>query len=281
MENTTTHTPEGEKQSQTSLLHSARIHGSLALVLILLAAFLFAQTINALKEYKYIGGGISPSNAITVAGEGEVFAVPDTAEFTFSIIEEGATATEVQERATTKTNDILAVLKEQGVEEKDVKTLSYMVAPKYEWQPLNCPGYYPCERKQVQIGFTLDQSVQVKVRDMGKAGELVTLTTDKGAKSVSGVSFTVADEDAAQASARKLAIDEARAKAEKLATDLGVNLVRIVGFYEEQGGMPIPYMAMSSKVGMGGDAVEESVPAVLPAGENQFKSRVNITYEIR
>ena len=283
MEQTTQNATAGAKTGlccDTSLWHSSRIHGSLALVLILLAAFLFAQTINALKEYKYIGGGISPSNAITVMGEGEVFAVPDTAEFTFTVREEAATAGEVQRQGTDKVNGVLAALKEKGVEDADIKTVQYMVTPKYEWQPAQCT-MYPCNRTQKQVGFTLEQSVEVRVRDMGKAGELVSLATEKGATTVSGLSFTLADEDEVLAEARKVAIDEARAKAEKIASDLGVRLVRIVGFYEDQGDMPMPYMAMSSKFGMEGDMNEETAPAMLPAGENQFMSRVNITYEIR
>jgi uncharacterized protein YggE len=97
---------------------------------------------------------------------------------------------------------------------------------------------------------------------------------------VSSLSFTIADEGGVQADARKLAIDEAQEKAEKLASDLGVQLVRIIGFHEEGGGQPMPFMrAMAmdmEEVGMGG-----SMEATIPAGENQIVSRVSITYEIR
>ncbi|MBP9760502.1 MAG: SIMPL domain-containing protein, partial [Candidatus Pacebacteria bacterium] len=256
---TTTEQKTGEGRGtccQTSVLHSNRIHSSLALVLVLLAAFLFAQTINALKEYRYIGGGIAPSNAISVSGTGEIFAVPDTAEFTFSVLEEGATAGAVQQAAATKANELIGALKEKGIDEKDVKTVVYDLQPKYEWQPLACPGYYPCERKQVQKGFILNQSVQVKVRALDKAGDLLTLVADKGATNVSNLSFTIADEGKVKTEARKLAIDEAKAKADKLASDLGVTLVRIVGFNEDIGGYPMPMQVNASREMKSLDAVE-------------------------
>lgn len=261
---------------QTSLWHSARIHTVSSLVLILLAAFLFAQTLNALKEYKYIGGGIAPSNAITVAGTGEVFAVPDTAQFTFTVTKEGATAGEVQQAATAKANELVNALKGKGIEAADIKTVAYTVQPKYEWQPAVCS--WPCERKQVQKGFELTQSVEVKVRALDKAGEILTLVTETGATSVSNLSFTIADEDAKRMEARKLAIDKARAKAEQLAGDLGVSLVRIIGFYEDNG-QPLPYMSAVMDMKMANNIEQQA--AQVPAGENQIISNVNISYEIR
>jgi uncharacterized protein YggE len=83
---------------------------------------------------------------------------------------------------------------------------------------------------------------------------------------------------------RKMAIEDAKKKAEKLAGDLGVSLVRIVSFYEDNGLEPkMMYSARSADesmmLGMGGDA--GSTNAVVPVGENRLVSNVNITYEIR
>jgi len=283
METTSTDNKPTEGGHCGSLFHSSRVQGTLILVLILLAAFLFAETIKSLKEYRYVGGGIAPSNAITVSGEGEAFAVPDTAEFTFSIMEEAATAAEVQDAATAVANDAIKALVEQGIEEKDIKTVAYSLYPKYEWQQQTTCARYPCPGKQVQVGFKLDQSVSVKVRDLDRAGELLELVTEKGVSSVSGLTFTIADEDTIKAEARKQAIDDAQAKAEKLAGDLGVALVRIVGFHESDGYRPVAYLARDSAemaFGMGGGDEGVQSPAV-PAGENRVVSNVNITYEIR
>ncbi len=272
---TTTSTQTGTE----SLMTNRRIQSAMTLVLILLGAFLFASTINALKEYRYIGGGIAPSNAITVSGEGEVFAIPDVAEFTFSILEEGATVAEVQAAASEKADAAITALKESGVEEKDIRTLSFNIHPKYEWQPVVCVRF-PCERTQVQVGFTLEQSVRVKVRDIDAAGDKLALVTEAGVQSVSSISFTIADEDGLKAEARKLAIDEAQAKAERLARDLGVSLVRVVGFSEDHYWPMYGMRAQTEAIGLG-DADMAAPSPVLPVGENRVTSNVHITYEIR
>ena len=81
-----------------------------------------------------------------------------------------------------------------------------------------------------------------------------------------------------KAEARKEAIVNAQSKAETLAKDLGVTLVRITSF-SESGNYPGPiYYAKSTEAfGMGGD---NSAPEV-PSGENRIVSNVTLTYEIR
>lgn len=279
MENQITKTTE--EASAGTLMHNKRIQKALSLTLIFLAAFLFAETIKTLKEYQYVGGGIAPSNAITVSGSGEVFAVPDTAEFSFTILEEALTSKEVQETATSKANDAIKALVDLGIEEKDIKTIAYNLSPKYEWKADATCLRYPCPQTQHQVGFELNQTVLVKVRELDRAGEMLELVTGKGVSSVSGLNFTIADEDNLKADARKQAIDDARAKAEKLANDLGVSLVRIVGFYEGGDTSPMMYARseMSDSVGFG--VSEMKAAPNVPAGENRVVSDVSITYEIR
>jgi len=266
-----------------SITHSGRIHVTLSLVLLLLAAFLFAETIKSFKEYRYVGGGIAPSNAITVSGEGEVFAVPDTAEFTYTVEEEAETAAEVQDLANAKANEVVEALKGSGIDvDADVKTISHNLQPKYEWKKATNCLTYNCPQNREQVGFVITHTERVKVRDLDKAGEILELVTDKEVSSVSGLTFTIADEEMLQDEARKKAIDEAKGKAEKLANDLGVSLVRIVGFSEGSGYTPVYRSAVSlyEATGMGAmDTADESV-AIQP-GENKVTSSVNITYEIR
>ncbi len=253
-----------------------------AIVLGALAIFLVVLTISQLKQYRFIGRGVTASNTIAVSGMGEVFAVPDRATFTVSVREEGATVADAQDKATEKTNAIIAYLKSSEVEEKDIKTVSYNVNPKYEWEQAEaCRNGYCPPGKQKLVGFEVSQSLSVKVKDTKKAGELLSGVGSKGASEVSGLSFTIEDEDKLKEEAREKAITEAKEKADALADQLGVEVVRVVGFYEDTGGYPpIAY-------GMGGDmavrtmAQEAKASPEIPAGENKIVSNVNITYEIR
>lgn len=247
----------------------------------MLAIFLLAETFKSLKEYRYVGSGVTATNTITVSGMGEVFAVPDQATFTVTVREEAVEVGDAQDAATEKANAIISYLKGAGVEEKNIKTISYNVNPRYEWeQDTLCREGY-CPGNQVLVGFEVWQMLEVKVEDPKQAGELLTGVGGRGASEVSGLSFTIEDEDELRSQAREMAITEAKEKADALAKQLGVSVVRVVGFYEDSYGSPIPYA-----YGKGGDMLmaAESAPRAapdLPAGENKITSNVNVTYEIR
>ena len=251
-----------------------------AAALAMLAVFLLVLTISAFKEYRFIGTGVPASNTISVSGKGEVFAVPDTGEFMVTVREEAETVEFAQSEATKKINAVIEYLKGAGVEEKDIKTVSYNVNPKYEWSQGQCVNGYCPPGKQELLGFEVSQSLSVKVRDTKKAGELLSGVGSKGASEVSGLSFTIDDEDALRAEAREMAIDEAQEKADMLAAQLGVTVVRVVGFYEESGGSPMPFAYGMGGADMARSEVKLAAPE-LPTGENKITSNVNITFEIR
>jgi uncharacterized protein YggE len=255
-----------------------------AAALAMLALFLLISSLKALKEFRYVGSGVTASNTISVSGMGEVFAVPDRATFTVTVREEAKEVGDAQEAATKKSNEIIDYLKGAGVEEKDIKTVSYNVNPKYEYSQGVCTQYSCPPSKQTLVGFEVYQSLEVKVQDPKKAGDLLSGVGGKGASEVSGLSFTIEDEDQLKAEAREQAIAEAREKADELADQLGVNVVRVVGFYEDSGGyMPYAYGkgGVAMDMAVRSEAAQAAPAPMLPAGENKIISNVQITYEIR
>ncbi len=251
-----------------------------ALLGVMAVVALLAYTYSTIKQTKYMYSG---PTSISVTGLGEVFATPDIATFTFSVEAKEADAVMAQNKSGEIMDAILSYLKEAGVEEKDIKTEYYNLTPEYEYSQQVCTQWgCPPQSKPKLIGYQVNQSVAVKVRDTKKAGELVSGVGDKGAMNVSGLSFTIDDEEALMAEAREKAIIDAKAKAKVLAENLGARLGRMNGYWEEQGGgYPMPY-------GIGGEMdmakAENAVfarPAELPIGENTITSRVNISYEIK
>lgn len=259
-----------------SVWSSKRIERLAALFLIVVSIFVALLAIDAFGNL--FEAGAPATNTITVDGMGKAAAIPDIATISFTVMGEGKTASQAQDEATKKNNVALALLTEKGIEEKDVKTTSYVVSPKYSYpQPCyNGPCTYDEQRV---IGYTVNQSTEVKVRDLGMVGDLLSALGDAGISQLYGPNFRVEDEDSVRAEARKEAIDEARAKAQVLARDLGVRLVRVVNFSESGGGYPVPFYGRAD-MGMGG-AMEAKVAPDIAPGENEITSQVYITYEIR
>jgi uncharacterized protein len=246
------------------------------IVLIVLAVFLGVFTLNGLKGLR------NPNpvyNVITVNGEGEAIGVPDVASFTYSVSEDAESVGEAQELVTTKMDKVIGALKNLGIEERDIKTIDYSVYPKYRYEALACtPGYCPPGR-QIPDGYTATHSVMVKVRETTKAGEALSAAGTAGATNMSSLSFAVDDTDALLNEARAEAINDAKEKAKMLADELGVRLVRVMGYNDNLGGGPMPYYR---EVGMGGamDVTQAKAPT-LPTGENKYTISVSVTYEIR
>lgn len=247
----------------------------------LLALFLAVKTIAEVKGLHYIGTGVPAMNTITVEGDGEAVAIPDTAHFTFSVVEKAASVALAQDAASKKMTAITAYLKDAGVEDKDIKTVGYSVNPQYDWVQETCAVGVSCKPgRSVLSGYEVRQTIEIKVTDTKKAGDLLSGIGSKGASELSGLTFSVEDEDALKAQARGEAIDKAKAQADMLADKLGVTLVRIVSFNENSGGYPTPYYGYGAGGVMAKDAIApQSVP--VPTGENKISSHVMITYEIR
>ena len=252
-----------------------RIRGIIILALVMGIVALGAYSYATFKETRYFHGGPA---TITVNGEGEIFARPDIATFSFSVITEGEDAGTAQERSAEGINEILAFLGEQGIEERDIKTQYYNLNPRYDYLQSICDtrGFCP-PGERVLRGYEVNQTVEVKVRTVENAGTLIAGVGERGATNVSGLQFTIDDDQALLAQAREQAITDAREKAEKLAQDLGVQLGRVVGFYENEGGYP--YYS-KSEAAYGGADMAQMAPE-MPTGENTFMSQVNITYEIK
>ena len=248
-------------------------------VAILLCIFLAVLSLKEFKSIGYIGKDVPAMNTITVSGTGEAFQKPDIATFSFTVQDENLVVKTAQDNVNKNISDVLSFLKKSGVDEKDIKTTNYSVYPRYEYNQIQCLAY-PCPTgRQTLAGYVVSQSISVKVRKLEDAGTIVSGIGELGATDISGLTFSVDEEDAILREAREKAINDAQTKAKQLAKDLGVRLVRIVSF-SEGGNYPIFY-GKDMALGMGGAVESAPRAAELPVGENQFISNVNITYEIR
>lgn len=252
----------------------SRLLGSLTLAMVVVT--LMSYTILNLRQAENVSEMLA---TISVDGTGEVLMVPDVGEFSFSVQAEGETASVAQDLSATKINDIIAYLKDQGIEEKDIKTANYNLYPKYRYEERVCAFNSYCPPgERIEDGFEVNQTVTVKVRKTDTAGDIIAGVGEKGATNISNLNFTIDDMDALRAEAREKAIADAKEKAKVLAKQLDVRIVRLVSYYENQGNYPQPYAKA-----MGGAYAEDSVMTApeLPVGEEGTTVMVNVTYEIR
>lgn len=252
---------------------------------VILAIYLVALAINEFAAIKYVGRSMVQPSTISVSGKGETTAKPDVAVFTYAVSEEAKTVAEAQDKSTAKTNKVLAALKANNVEDKDIKTTSYTINPEYTSKIVSCfdgpdrpiPG---CTSSQsVLKGYVVAQSIEVKVRDIAAAGKLFETVGSLGVQSVYGLTFSVDEPESLKAEARAKAIEDAKTKAQQLAKDLGVKIKKISYFYEDSGAYPYAEamnMSMSAKADVG---MMRTAPSI-PTGEQKITSNVTITYEI-
>lgn len=250
-------------------------------ILAFVIIFFFAvKIVKDIKSYDYIGRDVSAPNTISVSGKGEILTKADIANFSFNVTEESMNVSEAQEKASLKMSKIVEFLKGNEIEDSDIKTINYNIYPRYEYVKLQENIKAPTRNNRVLVGYEVSQGVEVKVRNIDSVGTVLGGIGALGANNVSGLGFSVDDEESLKENARELAIDDAKENAEILADNLGVKLVRIVNF-SESGYFPMyrekfGAEAMAFDLSASGGPVPE-----IPTGENKIISQVNIVYEIR
>jgi len=252
---------------------------SLILVLITLSVGLGFTTLA-------ISSGVNrvESQEFTVSGEAEVQAVPDVAIFTYTVLDEGSMdVAELQKNNTEVDTSIVDYLKENGVEDKDIKTLSYNVDPQRSYEI--CEPGKECGPDKI-VSYTVRKVVRVKVRDIDDAGQFVAVVVEEGADSVSNLRFEIDDEEKYQNQAREEAIAKAREKAEGMAKAGKFKVGKLTyideGYYsgsndyayEESYLQAVP-MAKSI------DSEYTPDPTPIQVGESTISASVTLTFEMK
>ena len=268
--------PEGSKENKKMCCGEMKNYLVGAVIITILA--LAGAAISYVYSYSSYVKSMKPASfrSFSVSGEGKVVAVPDVAEFSFSVITEGGKEiAKLQKENTDKTNKIIGFIKGQGVDAKDIKTQNYSISPRYQYFTCSSEGG-ACPPPEI-VGYTVSQSVQVKVRNFDKIGELLAAATQNGANSVSELSFTIDDPTELQNKAREEAITKAKSKAEAIAKAGGFKLGQLLSINE---GSIYPMYELPMGAG-GGKELSAPAPApVIEPGSQEISITVNLSYEI-
>lgn len=214
-----------------------------------------------------LAGDAAPLRTITVAGDGEATGVPDIAILSIGVETEGKTAAEALDKNAARMSAAIAKLKARGVAPKDMQTSSLSVGPRYDYSNDGRPPRI--------VGYTANNSLTVKLRDLAKAGSIIDDAVGDGANTLGGVSFGFDDPKPLMSEARQAAVKDARAKAELYAAAAGVTLGPVLQIQDGYASPPSPPPMMEMR------AMAKAAPTPIETGESAVNASVTMVFEIK
>lgn len=262
----------GNKQEPMSGFHghfSKKIMMTLAGILLVYGVVYVGTLIrNNVKKYNFIGKADRMERTITVAGFGKINGSNDIAVTTMGYSNTDKDVAKAQAENKKVMDQIFAELKKMGVGDKDLQS-NYSIYPDYNYTP---------DRGQELKGYRVSNSLTIKIRDLNKISEVLSLAGKYGATEVSGLNFTIDEPENLKSQARDKALLDAKVKAGHLANVLGLRLGGVITYNEYEGGGDFyqPQLMLKDSIGgMGGAA-----PAAISAGSKDVSMNVNVTYEV-
>ncbi len=210
----------------------------------------------------------SGQTGISVTGTGSVTVVPDVGVLNIGVEVTADTVADARADAAEAMEAIRDSLDANGVEERDITTQFFNIFPQYRFRDEEAPTI---------TGFTVNNQVTVKVRDIDRLSETLDDAIDAGgdAVRVNNVSFAVDEPEQFFDEAREKAVADARERAEQLADLAGVELGDPLSISESRGGGPVPFPELAfADSGRGG-----STP--IAPGEGEITLSVSVLYAVR
>jgi uncharacterized protein YggE len=210
--------------------------------------------------------------SITVSGAGMVSARPDMALVNSAVVTEGKTAREALDANTAAMEKVLAGYRAANLEERDIATSGFTIQPRYVYpeRKNNSPEAAPRI-----TGYEVRNEVRVRVRDLGKLGDVLDSAVTSGANQMDGLVLDVSDSDSKLDQARKSAFEDARRKAEIYAAAAGARLGRVMDVREDGGARPMPQTMRANFA-----EAKAGAPVPIAPGEREIEVNVTVTWEL-
>ncbi|MGH6829816.1 MAG: SIMPL domain-containing protein [Methylocella sp.] len=210
--------------------------------------------------------------SITTNGVASTEVVPDIATFSLAVDTERPKAADAARDNALATRAIVGEIKAQGIEAKDIKTLSITLAPVYD-EIRDANGYVT---KRTLRGYIARNALSVRIRELEKAGVLAGQLMDKGANRLESIEFDYTQKEAKYDALRGDAVRDAFRKANSYVNGLGLKLGRVLEIATHA---PYPAPAgMSPK--MLGAAKSEAAAVPVEPGSEVLRTEVQVTWEL-
>jgi len=252
--------------------------------------FLFAAT-GAVANW---GSSLAPARTLTVSAQGKTTAAPDLAEVSFSVVSQGKDPDALNADNNQAMTAVIDFVKSLNIASSDIATTNYDLEPNYTTNTVTTPiepvsvgaSLVPVApvtpvrttSSSTISGYTLTQTVQVKIHDFTNIAKLLGGLPPLGINQISGVTFTFNDPDSVLAVARADAMTKAKAKAAAMAGEAGVSLGEIVNV-QEYGNVPVQPMYNVAEP-MAAMSAEAAVSPTIEPGTQDITDQVTIVYKL-
>ena len=196
-----------------------------------------------------------------------VEAEPDIVTLGAGVTTQARTAVEAMRTNATAMNSVIDRIKALGIAERDIQTTGISLGAMYD--------YNQQTQRQVFRGYQASNRVSVKLRDIDRTGEVLDSLVAAGATDLSGPDWSIDDDTAARAQARRQAMETARAQALEYARGAGYSDIRLLEVSETiapQPPMPFMRQIRAEAADAGGTRAQ---PGMVQAGVT-----VRVTYEM-
>ena len=200
---------------------------------------------------------------INVSGEGKVKVIPDQATIAVTVETKGNNAKDVKKQNDEKIEAVLKFIKKMNLAPADYKTQRVSLNPQYDY-----------EKKKHSYNAT--QTIEILLIDLSKYDELMEGLVDQGINRIDAVTFQSSKLAQYQSEARKLAMKEAKLKAEDYVSVIGQKVGRAMTISDNsQTYYPQPmYAAMKTMERSDADAPRET----LAVGEINITANVTVSF---
>jgi uncharacterized protein len=252
---------------RTRPVHAAR---SSLRPLLLAAALAFGVTTMAAcaQDNTANTGYAVPADAtlLSVSAQAEAKRVPDVATISAGVVTQAADANAAMRANAVQMDKVMAAIKAAGIAERDIQTSGINLNPQYK---------YVENQEPTITGYQANNTVNLKVRDIGKLGKVLDALVASGANQVNGPSFEIDQPEEAYDEARRGALEKAQARAAMYAKTLGLRVRRIVSISEGAGFQPPRPMVMMAMA----RGKAEADTAVSP-GETTLSANLDVVFEL-
>lgn len=211
---------------------------------------------------------VNSQQGIWVSGQGKVTVIPDIAILNLGVTAQAASVADAQSQAAAAMDKVMSVLTSNGIDKKDISTQYFSINP--------LTRYDNTTQQSTITGYQVNNFVNATIRTVSKTGSIIDAVASAAGNlaRINSISFTVSNPSQYYAQARELAVNDAKSKAQQLASLAGVTLGKATYINETSPLVPAPVNALPAQ------AIPAPTTSISP-GQTDITLAIQVAYAIQ